>query len=71
MVFLGTAMTQIKILRKQSVLDTIGVSSATLWRMCRDGRFPKPIKLGPNSVGWVDEEVQNRLIELIAERDKS
>jgi len=27
-------------------------SRTTLWRSCRQGRFPKPLKLGPNRRGW-------------------
>jgi predicted DNA-binding transcriptional regulator AlpA len=29
---------------------------------------PMPIKLGPNSVAWIEEEIQNRLAERAAER---
>ena len=29
-----------------------GKSTATLWRWVRDGLFPAPIRIGPNSVAW-------------------
>jgi prophage regulatory protein len=63
-------MANLKVLRKQSVLDTIGVSSATLWRMCKGGRFPKPIELGSNSVGWVESEIQDWLADRMSQRNQ-
>lgn len=34
------------------VLERIPVNRATLWRMSREGRFPKPIQLTPARIGW-------------------
>ena len=28
------------------------VSKATIWRWVREGRFPKPFKLGPRTTVW-------------------
>jgi prophage regulatory protein len=39
------------------VVALVGVNSSTLWRWQRAGRFPSPIKLGPNSVGWRERDV--------------
>ena len=30
----------------------IPVSPATLWRWVRSGKFPKPMKVGPNTTAW-------------------
>jgi prophage regulatory protein len=28
-------------------------------KLCiKDGRFPKPIKLGPRAVGWIEAEIE-------------
>jgi predicted DNA-binding transcriptional regulator AlpA len=32
-------------------------SRTQLWRDIRDGRFPGPIELGPNSLAWVRSEI--------------
>jgi predicted DNA-binding transcriptional regulator AlpA len=32
-------------------------SKSTLWRMVAQGKFPKPIKLGPRLTAWRSEEV--------------
>lgn len=50
-----------RILRIIEVLDHVGVSSATLYRWCGDGLFPRPVKLGPNSVGWRESAVREWL----------
>jgi prophage regulatory protein len=45
-----------------------GVSKATIWRGVHDGRFPKPIKLGPYICRWSRREAQAHLDKLMAER---
>ena len=46
------------ILRVADVVGLLKISRATLWRWQRSGRFPKPVRLGPNSIGWHDSEVR-------------
>lgn len=41
-----------RILRPREVCRVVALSRTTLWRRVRDGQFPKPIRLGPNAVGW-------------------
>jgi predicted DNA-binding transcriptional regulator AlpA len=36
----------------------VPVSNATLWRMVKDGRFPAPVKLGPNVTAWRADDVR-------------
>jgi len=40
------------VLSRATVAETLGVSSATLWRMCRDNILPDPIKISARRVGW-------------------
>ena len=47
------------ILRACDVIRVTGLSRTTLWRLERQGEFPTRIRLGLNSVGWREEEVQN------------
>lgn len=44
-------------------------SRVQLKRMIADGRFPPPIRLGPNSVAWLGEEYDAVIDKLIDERD--
>lgn len=34
------------------------VSPATIWRWVRDGKFPKPFKLGASVTGWYAHEIE-------------
>ena len=36
----------------------IPVSHSTWWRGVKDGRFPKPVKLGPNTTAWRVEDIR-------------
>lgn len=39
-------------LRLPQVLELIPVCKSAWWQGCKDGRFPKPIKLGPRTSAW-------------------
>jgi prophage regulatory protein len=47
-----------RIVRRGEAASILGISDTTLWRWTRDGRFPKPIKLGPNTVGWLHDDLE-------------
>lgn len=32
-------------------------SRVTIWRWVRDGIFPKPRQIGPNSIAWLESEL--------------
>jgi predicted DNA-binding transcriptional regulator AlpA len=34
------------------VMALHGVSAPTIWRWCKAGRLPAPVKLGPNTTAW-------------------
>jgi prophage regulatory protein len=47
-----------RIMPRSEVILATGLSDTTLWREYRAGRFPKPIPLTKNRVGWVESEVR-------------
>ena len=53
------------ILSRKAVAQHLGVSIATLFRLCRDGRLPKPIRISTNRVGWKRSTIER----FIAERE--
>ena len=59
-----------RVLRKKEVADRVGYSSMHIWRMEREGRFPRRLQLGPNAVGWLESEVDDWISARAAERDK-
>lgn len=45
--------------REPRVRKTVGeIGKTTLWRWIREGRFPKPVRLGSNCVAWRSDEVE-------------
>jgi prophage regulatory protein len=47
----------IRYLRQPQVLARVGVSWITLRRWEAQGKFPKRRRLGPNSVAWLEHEI--------------
>jgi len=47
-----------RIIRKPELFSRVGLSDATIWRMEKDGKFPRRVKLGGKSVGWIDDEIK-------------
>ena len=48
----GERMSFSKFLRMAAVCDALGVSRATLYRMVRDGHFPRPVMVTANVRAW-------------------
>jgi len=47
-----------KILRFREVQHLSGnLSRTTIWRKIRSGQFPAPVQLGPNAIGWFEDQV--------------
>lgn len=46
-------------MRLQEVSKVTGVSRSTLYRWAKQGRFPKPIKLGERCSGWLSSEIDD------------
>lgn len=44
-------------LRLPHVLKAIGVGRSTVWRWCKEGYFPAPVRLGPRVVAWRASDV--------------
>jgi prophage regulatory protein len=46
-----------KILRLADVMSKTGLSKTSVYEYITAGNFPKQIKLGPRSAGWVEAEI--------------
>ena len=62
----------IRFLRLPEVVARVGLSPMTLWRRehKRPPTFPCRVKLGPNSVGWPEDEIEVWCADRVAERDQ-
>jgi prophage regulatory protein len=46
-----------RILRKPAVIERVGLSDTTIWRLMREGKFPRPVRLSENAVGWRELDI--------------
>jgi prophage regulatory protein len=46
-----------RVLRQHEVVSRVGLSIETIYRRIKVGEFPKPVRLGPASVGWRESAV--------------
>ncbi len=58
-----------RIIRLKEVIDSTGLARSTIYKYIDEGFFPKPVSLGGRSVGWVESEVHDWILERIEERD--
>ena len=48
-----------KILRLPQVKAQTGLSRSTIYARVNQGTFPAALNLGPNTVGWLEADIQN------------
>jgi prophage regulatory protein len=47
----------LRMIRFPTVRDRTGLSRSTIWRLERQGEFPRHRRISPNAVGWLEHEV--------------
>ena len=58
------AKSEPKILRLPEVARLTGMSKGTIHRRYREGTFPRPLKLGVQSIGWRRKDIDDWLESL-------
>jgi prophage regulatory protein len=58
-----------RLLLKPAVLERVGLSYPTLWKMMREGTFPRARSVGTN-VAWVEDEIDSFITNLPKRRLK-
>lgn len=46
-----------RFLRLVEVMHITGLGRNTIYRRMREGTFPKQVRLGPNSVAWLQSDI--------------
>ena len=54
------------LLRLPQVLNLIPLSRSAWWAGCKNGRYPKPVKIGPRTTAWRAEDIKALLRKLSA-----
>jgi len=47
-----------QILRMREVIQRIGLSRSTIYKLMENNDFPKPMKLGAQAIGWRDTDIE-------------
>jgi predicted DNA-binding transcriptional regulator AlpA len=65
-------MQQVELLDRGEVCRFFGgtkpIDAATLYRGIRQGRYPKPVKVGPGSSRWLRSECETALRSMVERR---
>lgn len=61
----------LRFLSKSEVSERVGYCGVHIMRLANANKFPKPIKLGPGRVAFVENEVVEWQLDRIAERDRA
>lgn len=59
----------LKILSKKALIAIVLYSPQNIARLEMAGQFPKRVRLGPNRVGWLEQEVLDWLEEHLQRRE--
>lgn len=54
------------ILRLREVISRVGLKRSSIYLAMEQGHFPKAIKLGERSVGWLEDEITSWIAQRIA-----
>jgi prophage regulatory protein len=60
-----------RIIRKKQLADFVGLRRTAVDDAIKRGDFPRPIKIGPRAVGWLEEDIAQWQHGLIAKRDEA
>ena len=50
-----------QVLRLKELVKLFGLSKSTIYARIKEGDFPKPIRLGPRSIGWFQHDIESWL----------
>ena len=56
------------LLKQREVATLFGVHPSTIWRWCKAGLIPKPVKVGRGTSRWLKAEVEAALQRMLEAR---
>ena len=59
-----------RLLSKRQLKEMVLYSPQHIARLEKAGKFPKRVQIGPNRVGWVEDEVRDWLQERLDRREE-
>ncbi len=62
---------QERLMKLDEVKQETRLSRSSIYRLAKTGDFPKPIKLGERSSGWLESEINAWIDSRIEQRDRA
>jgi prophage regulatory protein len=56
----------VKLLRFPAVRDRTGLSRSTIWRLERQGAFPRHHRISANAVAWIEDDIADWIRSKVA-----
>lgn len=56
-----------RLIPHREVLARIPIGRVTLWRLVKNGHFPKPVSLTPGKLTWLESDIDDWIDALAAE----
>ena len=63
--------TGMRLIRERDRRIKTGVPRSTWYALMAEGIAPKPVKLGPRSVAWIEDELEAWMRELETKRERT
>ena len=60
-----------RFIKMKEVMAKTGLARATIYKYIANNKFPKSVSLGDRAVAWIENEVEEWMLERIAERDEA
>jgi prophage regulatory protein len=64
-------MKLIRLIKLTEVMAQTGLGRSSVYKFMKEERFPQSVSTGDRGVKWVEEEIQEWIIDKIADRDES
>jgi len=61
---------QNRIIKLGEVIDATGLSRSSIYRKMNEKSFPPAVPLGGKAVGWLENEIQQWILDRVADRDR-
>ena len=57
------SLPEVGFVRLAQILDVVPISRSSWWQGIKEGRFPRPLKLGPRTTVWRVEDIRALIAE--------
>lgn len=61
---MASSLPQTGFVRLTQILEVIPIGKSTWWAGVKSGKYPSPVKLGPNTSAWTAESINNLIKQL-------